>query len=208
MLRFLHYNIAKKLLGTLLFLFMLGSLQAQYDTVIEEGDVEVVPYEQDQYEGSTQIDEFDPVTEKQQVSVRKLPDSLVQTLKNDEDFWYANMAPERKKEKKEESGGGFLSSGWVQDVLLVIIVVGFVGVLIWYLASINIRVFGNKTKPEPEDEEEGIGEDIFAIDYDSEIAKAVTAGNYRLAIRLQYLRTLRNLADMERINFTQEKTNS
>lgn len=51
-------------------------------------------------------------------------------------------------------------------------------------------------------------EDIHSIDFEQAIAAAVQQANYRLAIRLLYLRSLKNLADKGFINWQINKTNS
>ena len=50
-------------------------------------------------------------------------------------------------------------------------------------------------------------EDIHSIDFDAEIAKATEEGNYRLAVRLLYLRTLKLLSDGGLITWRLDKTN-
>ncbi len=49
--------------------------------------------------------------------------------------------------------------------------------------------------------------DIFAINYQKEIDKAVGMNNYRLAVRLMFLRLLRNLSDKNIIQYKQDSTN-
>ena len=50
-------------------------------------------------------------------------------------------------------------------------------------------------------------ENIHDIDFDAEIDKALAGNNYRLAIRLLYLRSLKQLNDAGLINWQIEKTN-
>jgi hypothetical protein len=50
-------------------------------------------------------------------------------------------------------------------------------------------------------------EDIHAIDFDNEIDGAIARGEYRQAVRLQYLRTLRILSEKGRIGWKASKTN-
>jgi len=50
-------------------------------------------------------------------------------------------------------------------------------------------------------------EDIHAIDFDQDIDEAERTGNYRQAIRLQYLRSLKYLAERDRIHWQANKTN-
>jgi hypothetical protein len=49
---------------------------------------------------------------------------------------------------------------------------------------------------------------IYGIDFDTEIAKALAASNYRQAVRYLYLKTLRRLSDAGRINWQPSKTPS
>ncbi len=51
-------------------------------------------------------------------------------------------------------------------------------------------------------------ENIYAIDFDAEIEKATSKQNYRLAVRLLYLRLLKQLSDVGLINWDITKTNS
>ena len=62
-----------------------------------------------------------------------------------------------------------------------------------------------KSTPLPYDES---AENIYAIDFDAEIEKAISQQNYRLAVRLLYLRSLRQLSDAGLINWDVTKTNS
>jgi len=51
-------------------------------------------------------------------------------------------------------------------------------------------------------------ENIHEITFDEEIEKALSNRNYRLAVRLLYLRTLKQLSDAQLISWQLEKTNS
>ncbi len=51
-------------------------------------------------------------------------------------------------------------------------------------------------------------EDINAIDFDDELEKALAQNNYRLAVRLLYLRSLKQLSDLQLIHWQIDKTNS
>lgn len=50
-------------------------------------------------------------------------------------------------------------------------------------------------------------QDIFNINYQLEIDKAIQQKNYRLAIRLMFLRMLKDLSEKKIIQYTQDKTN-
>jgi ABC-type dipeptide/oligopeptide/nickel transport system permease component len=51
-------------------------------------------------------------------------------------------------------------------------------------------------------------EDIYAIDLDAEVEKAINQQNYRFAVRLLYLKLLRQLSDAGKIHWEINKTNS
>jgi hypothetical protein len=51
-------------------------------------------------------------------------------------------------------------------------------------------------------------EDIHEIDFDNETEKAVTQHNYRLAVRLLYLKCLKQLSDADLIRWQIDKTNN
>ncbi|MBT9391591.1 DUF4129 domain-containing protein [Hymenobacter sp. NST-14] len=54
---------------------------------------------------------------------------------------------------------------------------------------------------------ETLSEDIHRIDFTEELARAEQAGNYRLAVRLGYLLTLRHLTERHLIRWQPDKTN-
>jgi hypothetical protein len=98
--------------------------------------------------------------------------------------------------------------GWFKTLMLIIAIAGFAAIVGWYLASGNVGFFRKKDKKTDEAlTDEQMPEDIFAINYQKEIDKAATDGNYRLAIRLQYLRLLKQMAERNIINYKQDKTN-
>ncbi len=157
---------------------------------------------------------FDPVLfeDKRAVASRKVDDSVVNQMRKDDDFWYINQAPKREqpKQPREESFLNKLAKKeWFRNLLWVLVVGGFVAVLIWFIISSDIQLF---KRPAPtvakQEEDELINQSIFDISYDIEIQKAISSQNFRLAIRLLYLQTLKRLAEENIINYKQERTNS
>jgi len=140
-------------------------------------------------------------------SRRHFPDSLRKALLEDEAYWYANAAPQ-KSETKTRSSRKSWNDTWLRTVLWFLLVGCFLAVMAWWLFSSNISLFRKPAAVLARDDAGGMNEDIFSIDYDREIGAAVAAGNYRLAIRLHYLKTLRNLASRNIIEYRQERTNS
>ena len=78
----------------------------------------------------------------------------------------------------------------------------------WWLAGSHAGLFRRKNKAlQTTGEDELITEDIFAINYQKEIDKAEANANYRLAIRLMFLRLLKVMAEKNIIQYKQDRTN-
>jgi len=153
------------------------------------------------------------------VATRKVSDADLHKLKSDKDYWYVNEAPPREKRevtppdvnqkgKKMKSSSGIFASPWLNVLLWIILIGGFIALLVWFLSTSDIRLFRRKPKTVEETEEEEASEDIFEMDFEKAIQKSIDAGNFRMAVRLLYLRTLRDLSNNNLINYTHEKTNS
>lgn len=146
------------------------------------------------------------------VVVRRVPQQKVNELKNDDAYWYANHVIEKKKKKEVQpppsANKGLLDSAWFRNILWIIILCSFIGVIIWYLASSNISLFQKSARKIFDDETYAeLSDDIFSIQYEREIQKAVDAKNYRLATRFWYLKTLTELSDKNIIQYGPDKTN-
>ncbi|HVF97982.1 MAG TPA: hypothetical protein VM871_11700 [Flavisolibacter sp.] len=155
---------------------------------------------------------FLPITQAAPVAVRKLPLEKVEALKKSEDYWYANLVLQEKappKQKAAKTERNFFSADWFQNLLWIVILCAFIGVVIWYLASSNIALFRKTSEAiTTEQDADEISEDIFSIAYEKEIGKAEAAGNYRLAIRLWYLSTLKDLSARNLVVYRPEKPDS
>lgn len=187
-------------LGTLFFLCTLA--QAQSDEITDTLETTAGKYNDEEKRGT-----FSAVNYSQFVDEKKIPQQKIDKLKADDDYWYANTTPLKKEEEKPS--GDSTDSSWLGSLLWILILASFIAAVIWYLASSNIGLFRRAPKSlKPEEEETEITENIFELNYEKEIGKAVEAKNYRLAVRLWYLRTLKDMADRNIINYTREKTNS
>ena len=145
------------------------------------------------------------------VQYRKLPDSTIKKMKADDQFWYVDYAFDKKEKKKpenKESSVPLVERDWFQTLLWMIIIGSFVAVIILYLSSSNIGLFRKASRVAAGSEEAYVETDnIFEINYQTEIDKAVANKNYRLAVRLLFLRVLKNLADKNIIHYKQDRTN-
>lgn len=198
-------------IGIILVCFLVFSslrLYAQGDTLGtgEEGYTEVEKYDDPDkisFFHRTPADSF-------YVQQRNVPDSIVTAMQKDEDFWYANAVIEKEKPQPEKKAGRYIPLGqrtWFQTFLWLLIIGGFAAAVLWYLSSSNVGLFRRKNRIETAGEEQEITEDIFAINYQREIERAAAQRDYRLAVRLMFLRLLKNMADRNIIRYKQDKTN-
>lgn len=226
---FKHSARCSGLLGVLLFFHF--EMKAQYDTTTNLQDTTVTvaenlspSKEKDSSSNKYFYKRWDTLTVEQ----RSIPADVKKKVDEDDDFWYANTDLKKSKreilEERERGRNGqkgkddpairerktrtpFSMKPWFQTLLWVIIVAGFTVFLVIYLGSSNIGLFRKKIRSTGHTEEDQISEDIFAINYQKEIDKAVAGGNYRLAVRLHFLQLLRKMSDSNIIRYKQDKTN-
>lgn len=149
-------------------------------------------------------EEWKPFAEK------NIPDKIIKSLKEEDAFWYADLADNSRKKPEEQNQNQKTPLGmqpWFKTLLWILIIGGFSFFLITYLAGSHVRLFRKKSLVVSEEESTAMPEDIFAINYQKEIDKATATGNYRLAVRLMYLRLLKSMSEKNLINYKQDKTN-
>ena len=144
--------------------------------------------------------------EQDSFQLRQIPAKEIKKLQDDDAFWYANA--NIKKKVQEENRTSLADMKWLRTLLWLIIIGGFAAFIMIYLSNSNISLFSRKNKSISDAlEEETETENIFAINYHREIDKAVKNGNYRLGVRLLFLRLLRKLSDKHIIQYKQDSTN-
>lgn len=140
---------------------------------------------------------------------KNIPKKIIKSLKEEDAFWYADLEDMSRKKPEEQNQKQKTPLGmqpWFKTILWILILGGFAFFLITYLAGSNVGLFRKKSTIVSE-ESEAMPEDIFTINYQKEIDKAAAAGNYRLAVRLMFLRLLKNMSEREFIKYKQDKTN-
>lgn len=138
-----------------------------------------------------------------------IPDSALEDLREDDAFWYANTAPEKKKESATRAyRKPMYLQPWFRNLVWVLIVASFTGVIMWFLVASDVRLFRKKPKALATPSGAPLPNDLFAIDYDLELQKAMDHSEYRLGVRLMYLHILRLMAEKEIILYKMERTNS
>jgi len=176
------------------------------ETVITETDSAAVSLDEadTNYEHQNYFEQKVPVTDT--IELRQVPGRIVDSLKKDDAFWYADHVFEKQHAKEKNFRTGKAPLQWMNMTTLLVIIVLFLGILAWYLLQNNIvgrrqSIVGGNIS------EEGTTENIFSINYQKEIEKATNAGDYRLAIRLMFLRALKQLSQKKIIQYKQERTN-
>jgi len=108
--------------------------------------------------------------------------------------------PKKEEEKKEVN---LKSAGIIFQIFAYGLVIGL-AVFILYLIFSNIQV-DKKVETEVNIHEDL--EDIEEVDADAGYKAAIDAGDYRLAIRMQFIKCLQKLSAAELIEWENEKTN-
>lgn len=159
-----------------------------------------------------------PEADSQAPAYRFPDEERLEEFRNSEDFQYLEQAAPGKslwdrfwafvKRVLSFLFGGQSSSllGNVIRFLIYALALGAVGFAVYRLILIRTGRITAKTSGEslnPEVAEE----DIHALDFEKLLTEAVAGGNWRLAIRLRYLQTLKLLSDRELIDWEPYKTN-
>ena len=173
-----------------------------YDTLVAQDQVDV--YEEQVVDESY----FKMKGAPQKMEEREIDQEKVKQIKSEEPYWYADIAPEKKEIKPRTVNTGSTANFW-NTLFWILVIGGFLALLVWFLSSGNISMFRrtSQLKSITGDEVEA-EEDIFNLDYEREINLAINEGNYRVAVRLLYLQTLKELAERNIIRYSHEKTNS
>lgn len=96
--------------------------------------------------------------------------------------------------------GGFLK------YMVIFVAAALVVFLVIKVIGLDLKIFAGKPKSVDVPYDESL-ENIHEINFGEEIEKAVSNGNYRLAVRLFYLQSLKLLNDRQLISWQPEKTN-
>ncbi|WP_422008374.1 DUF4129 domain-containing protein [Roseivirga pacifica] len=148
--------------------------------------------------------------------IRSFDESQLNELRQDSNYQYELVKPEpenfisRLWNRITNWFYSLFSNGTTGDVLEILFYVLLATAFIYFL----IKVFGVEVstifKPakKPTTLDYQVDEEaIHEIDFDKEIKTALQAGNYRFAIRLIYLLSLKRASDAGLVNLMQGKTN-
>jgi hypothetical protein len=149
------------------------------------------------------------------ITQRKFDENAIKKYRSQREFNYDNVAP-----NDESLWSRFWRWFWalINDLfsgrvtgniikyLLTAIVMGLIVFITIKLIGLDYKLFTKKSKTIVVPFEESL-ENIHEIDFDKQIENAISSLNYRLAVRLLYLKTLKRLSDNELIIWQAEKTN-
>jgi len=209
------YSVVKKNLVLLSIIFLSVNVFAQDDNdSITDPDTTLVTdsiYEPGADDISPKFDSLTSFTIPSYNSL-EIHDSVLQNLKKDEAFWYANKLPKRQKraeiDPNKKYSEPFYLQNWFRTLLWIFITAAFVAVVIWFLIVSDVRLFRKKAVSISSEQDTALIEDIFSINYEQELEKAIADENYRLGVRLMYLHILRLFSERDIIHYKIERTNS
>jgi hypothetical protein len=165
----------------------------------------------------------DPYT-SEKIAQRHLIDADVKALKNDADFWYVpaiekletrlkndpefrdSLLNNQHQEFTDESQNGLLYQPWFNTLLWIIIIGIFAAAVIYFLIQNKINIFSRASASSAEDAPDEEGNDIFHLSYTKLILQAEKEKDYRVAIRLMFLQTLKLLSDTNIIHYQADYT--
>jgi len=153
------------------------------------------------------------------IQVRTLPGGTLKKYRGDEEFNYKQEQAHgaglwtrfwiwvfQKLNWGDSSGGGGVVSSIFRLLVWGICIFVLIYAVLKFAGMSGIGLFMRNPKKEGLDYAV-TEDDIYAIDFPDSISEAVNQKNYRLAIRLLYLQTLRRMADQELIRWKPNKTN-
>ncbi|MGV3557741.1 DUF4129 domain-containing protein [Larkinella arboricola] len=104
--------------------------------------------------------------------------------------------------------GAFLNSRAYENFWQYVFLAAIAGGAIWLLVKAEVLGFVFSKKAQNVDlNYEAVTENIHEIDFDQQIDTAIQQRNYRLAVRLLYLQTLKHLSNRNLIDWKPDKTN-
>lgn len=148
------------------------------------------------------------------VQVRSVDGKLLNEIRSSRDYQYGTDVPptaslwDRFKAWLWTKLGELLASKGYRNVGQYILLAAVAALVVWllYRAQVLNRLFARRAKDLGLDYTT-LDEDIHAINFADRIEEAVSQRNYRLAVRLLYLQTLKRLTDGGLIRWQPNKTN-
>lgn len=147
------------------------------------------------------------------IEVRQMDEEVLTTLKADPDMDYGRSPSAINLWERFQRWlnslinsliGAAVSANWFNILLIILSVVALIYVIL-RLMKVNVNMF--YTGKQAATPYGVLDEDIHAMDFDKLIQEALQRNDYRLAIRLLFLKSLKLLADKHHILWQPGKTN-
>ncbi|WP_113654542.1 DUF4129 domain-containing protein [Pedobacter namyangjuensis] len=162
------------------------------------------------------------ITDSSKITIKQIDEQAVNEYSKQRDFIYDDVTPAglswwdrfwmavgRWFERLFSGGGkrlpntGFLVFLKYASITVAVALIVFIVMKIF---GLDLKFLTGKSKAVDIPYEESL-ENIHEIDFEDHLENAISNGNYRLAVRLLYLKTLKQLTDRNLINWQPEKTN-
>ncbi|MFT3824124.1 MAG: DUF4129 domain-containing protein [Chitinophagaceae bacterium] len=183
--------------------------QEEPDTVVSSV---VAPPTVDNEDGEQTVESND--SETVEPSLRVVPDSVVNSLKRDKKFEYANDAAYWKVAEPEKSNGrsiweliGAFFSSQAVAIIGYILLGALLLFVLYRIIIVNNLYFNRSSRKLKADTGDEIA-DIHEPDLDEALRQAIADKNHRLAVRNLYLKTLRALDEKGWIHYHAQTTNN
>lgn len=162
------------------------------------------------------------IIDSSKVAIKKIDEEAVNEYSKQRDFIYDDVTPAglswwdrfwmavgRWFAKLFSGGGKHLpNTGFLifLKYAAIVLAVALIVFIVMKIFGLDLKFLTGKSKTVDIPYEESL-ENIHEIDFEDHLENAINSGNYRLAVRLLYLKTLKHLTDRNLINWQPEKTN-
>lgn len=151
------------------------------------------------------------------IDLRFIPPENIRKYSVQKEFVYDHIAPEGEslwsrfwrwfwEWLNSISSGGSTQTYDLLKYFSLLVLATLVVLLVMKFIGLDLKIFSKKSKAVAVPYTES-SDNIHEISFQDEIEKAISAGNYRLAVRLFYLQSLKLLSDKDLIDWQPEKTN-
>lgn len=170
-------------------------------------------------------EDYTQTFKKGKITPRHLIDGDVKALKTQKDFWYIPAIEKMEARLKTDAAfrdsllkagrhdisnevrKDFTQQTWFQFLSWFVIVSVFIAAIIYFLLQHKINLFSPKPASAITEANEEVHENIFQLSYAQLLHKAELEQNYRVAIRLLFLQTLKLLSETNHIQYQPAYTN-
>lgn len=150
-----------------------------------------------------------PIAKRNYVEIRKVPDSVVNKMKNDPAFAYANDSSYWKQ--RESDPGAFLKfinaiskSKFLKILLFIALAAGIIFAIYQVMVANNFFLIARRRRNAVRQADDS---ELSPENLDERILEETRNGNYRQAVRYMYLKTLKILSEYNFITLHAKSTN-